>query len=121
MANNKKKNLTPVQQEYQQLQTQLETKRPVLLNCIKAFITGGIICLFGQFIQNFYIHYFDFTDQTAGNPTAGTLIFIAMLLTGFGVYDRIAQFGEQDLQYHLQDSGMLLYQPPLNIEQKDLF
>ena len=23
----------------------------------------------------------------------GTLIFIAMLLTGFGVYDRIAQFG----------------------------
>ena len=23
----------------------------------------------------------------------GTLVFIAMLLTGFGVYDRIAQFG----------------------------
>ena len=40
----------------------------------------------------FYIYYFNFTDQTAGNPTVGTLIFIAMLLTGFGVYDRIAQF-----------------------------
>ncbi|MFD6207882.1 stage V sporulation protein AC [Peribacillus sp. NPDC060253] len=93
MLNNKKKKLTPVQQEYQQLQTQLETKRPVLLNCLKAFMTGGIICLLGQCISNFYIRYFDFTDQTAGNPTAGTLIFIAMLLTGFGVYDRIAQFG----------------------------
>ena len=41
----------------------------------------------------FYIRYFDFTDQTAGNPTVGTLIFISLLLTGFGVYDRIAQFG----------------------------
>ncbi|MGE1163998.1 stage V sporulation protein AC [Peribacillus simplex] len=93
MSNNKKKKLTPVQQEYQQLQNQLETKRPILLNCVKAFMTGGIICLIGQVISNFYIHCFNFTEQTAGNPTAGTLIFVAMLLTGFGVYDRIAQFG----------------------------
>lgn len=93
MANNQKKQLTPVQQEYQSFQKQREIKRPVFKNCIKAFLTGGFICLIGQLIQNFYIYYFDFTDQTAGNPTVGTLIFIAMLLTGFGVYDRIAQFG----------------------------
>ncbi|MDE3839185.1 stage V sporulation protein AC [Bacillus methanolicus] len=93
MANNQKKQLTPVQQEYQSFQKQREIKRPVVKNCIKAFLTGGFICLIGQLIQNFYIYYFDFTDQTAGNPTVGTLIFIAMLLTGFGVYDRIAQFG----------------------------
>ena len=93
MSNNKKKQLTPVQQEYQDLQKQREIKRPVVRNCIKAFLIGGLICLIGQLIQTFYIYYFDFTDKTAGNPTVGTLIFIAMLLTGFGVYDRIAQFG----------------------------
>jgi stage V sporulation protein AC len=93
MSNNKKKQLTPVQQEYQDFQKQREIKRPVVQNCIKAFLIGGLICLIGQLIQDFYIYYFDFTDQTAGNPTVGTLIFIAMLLTGFGVYDRIAQFG----------------------------
>jgi len=93
MSNNKKKLLTPVQQQYQEMQSQLETKRPVLKNCLKAFLTGGSICLIGQAIQIFYIYFFDFTEQTAGNPTAGTLIFIAMLLTGFGVYDRIGQFG----------------------------
>ncbi|MFB5089266.1 stage V sporulation protein AC [Psychrobacillus sp. PGGUH221] len=93
MSNNKKKQLTPVQQEYQDLQKQHEIKRPVIRNCIKAFFTGGLICLIGQLIQTFYIYFFDFTDQTAANPTVGTLIFIAMLLTGFGVYDRIAQFG----------------------------
>ena len=93
MSNNQKKQLTPVQQEYQSLQKQREIKRPVVKNCIKAFLTGGFICLIGQFIQSFYINYYDFTDKTAGNPTVGTLIFIAMLLTGFGVYDRMAQFG----------------------------
>jgi stage V sporulation protein AC len=93
MSNNQKKQLTPVQQEYQSMQKQREIKRPVVKNCLKAFLTGGLICLIGQFIQTFYIRYFDFTDKTAGNPTVGTLIFIAMLLTGFGVYDRIAQFG----------------------------
>jgi stage V sporulation protein AC len=93
MSNNKKKKLTPVQQEYQGIQKQNEIKRPVVKNCIKAFLTGGLICLIGQVIQTFYINYFDFTDKTAGNPTVGTLVFIAMLLTGFGVYDRIAQFG----------------------------
>jgi stage V sporulation protein AC len=93
MSNNKKKQLTPVQQEYQELQKKREKKRPVVRNCINAFLVGGFICLIGQLIQTFYIYYFDFTDQTAGNPTVGTLVFIAMLLTGFGVYDRIAQFG----------------------------
>ncbi|CAH0347120.1 stage V sporulation protein AC [Bacillus sp. CECT 9360] len=93
MANNKKKQLTPVQQEYQILQNQREIKRPVLMNCIKAFLVGGLICAIGQAIQFFYIYYFDFTEKTAGNPTTGTLIFITMLLTGFGVYDRMAQYG----------------------------
>ncbi|MCC3355940.1 stage V sporulation protein AC [Bacillus sp. REN16] len=92
MADKKKKKLTPVQQEYQEFQNQRETKRPLFKNCIKAFLTGGLICLIGQAIQTFYIYFFDFTDQTAGNPTVATLIFISMLLTGFGVYDRIAQF-----------------------------
>ena len=92
MANEKKKNLTPVQQEYQKLQKATETKRPIFKNCLKAFLVGGFICLIGQFIQTFMIYQIDFTDQTAGNPTIAILIFISMLLTGFGVYDRIGQF-----------------------------
>jgi stage V sporulation protein AC len=93
MSNNKKKNLTPTQQEYQAFQDEREVKRPVLQNCIKAFFVGGIICLIGQAIQTFFIYNFDFTEQTAGNPTVAVMIFLSMLLTGFGVYDRLAQFG----------------------------
>jgi stage V sporulation protein AC len=61
-------------------------------NCIRAFWTGGLICAFGQLIATFYVTYFNFTETTAGNPTVATLILIASLLTGFGVYDKIGQF-----------------------------
>lgn len=91
MANNSK-NLSQTQQEYQQFQQKREIKRPVFKNCVKAFLIGGLICIIGQAIQLFYIYNFNFTEKTAGNPTVATMVFIAMLLTGFGVYDRIAQF-----------------------------
>ncbi|HJV31452.1 MAG TPA: stage V sporulation protein AC [Bacillales bacterium] len=89
----KQKNMTPQQQKYQQLQQKHELKRPVLKNCVKAFFVGGLICTFGQAVSYFYIYFFNFTEQTAGNPTVATMVFISMLLTGFGVYDRIGQFG----------------------------
>lgn len=92
MADKQKKNLPPEAQKYQAFQQQRETKRPLVKNCIKAFLVGGLICLIGQLISTFYIYFFDFTEKTAGNPTTATLIFITMLLTGFGVYDRIGQF-----------------------------
>lgn len=78
--------------QYQSFEEKRETKRPILLNCVKAFLIGGLICLIGQIITTFYIYYFNFTEQTAGNPTTATLIFITMILTGFGLYDRLGQF-----------------------------
>ncbi|WP_164217920.1 stage V sporulation protein AC [Virgibacillus sp. YIM 98842] len=92
MADKKKKNLPPDAQEYQTFHDKREVKRPILKNCIKAFLVGGFICFIGQLITTFYIYFFNFTEQTAGSPTVATLIFITMLLTGFGVYDRIGQF-----------------------------
>ncbi|WP_044748646.1 stage V sporulation protein AC [Bacillus alveayuensis] len=92
MANEKRKNLTPVQQEYHLFQKERETKRPLFKNCVRAFLVGGLICVVGQAISYFYMYFFDFTEQTVGNPTVATMIFISMILTGLGVYDRIAQF-----------------------------
>ncbi|WP_077325843.1 stage V sporulation protein AC [Virgibacillus siamensis] len=92
MADKKKKNLPPAAQEYQSFQKKHETKRPLLKNCLKAFLVGGFICFIGQIISTLYIYFFNFTEQTAGNPTVATLIFVTMFLTGFGVYDRIGQF-----------------------------
>jgi len=92
MSDKKKKKLTPTQQEYQTFVKGREPKRPVLVNCLLAFLVGGSICAIGQGISYFYMTYFDFTEKTVGNPTVATLIFIGVLLTGFGVYDSIAQW-----------------------------
>lgn len=78
--------------DYEKILAEKEIKRPILLNSLKAFFIGGFICLIGQGIASFYIHFFDFTEKTVGNPTVATLIIITMFLTGFGLYDHIGQF-----------------------------
>lgn len=92
MSANKKKKTTPAQETYQKLAKKHEIKRPIFKNCVRAFFIGGFICLIGQLLQTFYYTYFEFTERTAGDPTVATLIFLAVLFTGFGVYDRFAQF-----------------------------
>lgn len=89
----KQENLTPQQQKYQQLQSKHEIKRPIFKNCVKAFLVGGTICLIGQAVTYMYIYFFNFTEQSAGNPTVATMVFLSMLLTGFGIYDHLGQIG----------------------------
>ncbi|MFT9496696.1 stage V sporulation protein AC [Anaerosolibacter sp.] len=92
MSSKKNKKLTPTQQQYQTFAKAREPKRSVPYNCLKAFIAGGTICTIGQGLQWMFIKYFDFNEVTAGNPTVAVLIIISVLLTGFGVYDHIAQW-----------------------------
>lgn len=80
-------------EKYAKLEQGITPKPPLLKNCIKAFLVGGTICLIAQFIALFYMTFFDFTERTASNPTVATMIFISMLLTGFGIYKKIGQAG----------------------------
>ena len=65
---------------------------PILKNVVLAFLVGGTICLIGQAILNFYI-YLGFSPTDALNPTVATVIFLAALATGTGVYKKLGQFG----------------------------
>ena len=80
------------EQRYQTIEQQITPKTPLALNLLKAFLVGGTICAIGQAVTYFYIIFFDFTEQTAGNPTVATMILFAMLLTGFGLYRKLGQF-----------------------------
>lgn len=92
MSKKKNQKLTPTQQQYQAFAQSKEPKRPVLRNCIRAFIAGGIICTIGQGLQYVFIKYFHFSEATAGNPTSAVLIILSVLFTGLGFYDHIAQW-----------------------------
>lgn len=92
MANQKKKKLTPTQQQYQQLAKKHEPPKRIGRNFLRAFLSGGLICVLGQALQELFIRYFGFNEKTAGNPSVAILILISVVLTSLGVYDRIAQW-----------------------------
>ncbi|MEM1499213.1 stage V sporulation protein AC [Bacillus velezensis] len=84
--------MTNLKENYKTKVKDYQPKPPYVWNCVKAFLIGGLICLIGQALQDFYIHFFNFNEKTAGNPTSAILILISALLTGFGIYDRLGQF-----------------------------
>lgn len=67
-------------------------KPRVLRNVFWAFITGGLICLAGQFILNFFLAW-GLSVNEAGAATSTVLVFLAAFLTGIGVYDEVSRFG----------------------------
>lgn len=80
------------QQAYQALSQQIAPKRPVIKNCCRAFVAGGLICVLGQLIQWGLMAGFDMTEEAAATPATAILILIATILTAAGVYDNIAQW-----------------------------
>lgn len=80
------------QKQFKQIVDKQTPKTPLFANMLKAFIVGGIICTIGQLVAFFYMRFFPFTERTAANPTVATMVFIAMILTGTGLYKKISQF-----------------------------
>lgn len=66
-------------------------KPKLLKNCIYAFVVGGIICDIGQIISNYLISIGLKNDEVSAY-TSIIMIFLGALLTGLGVYDKIANF-----------------------------
>ena len=67
-------------------------KSPLLKDCTCAFLVGGLICCIGQALTDIYTKLCGMEKQDAGTLTAATLVLAAAILTGFGVFDRIAKF-----------------------------
>ncbi|QAY65297.1 stage V sporulation protein AC [Paenibacillus protaetiae] len=88
----KYKKMTMSSKEYQAFAKKREPARSVFGNCIRAFIVGGAICVLGQAISQLFVHLMGMTKEEASNPTVAVLIFISVILTSLGVYDKFAQW-----------------------------
>lgn len=60
-------------------------------NMLWAFVVGGTICTIGQVFIELYTQL-GFDKQDSSALASSTLVLIAAILTGFGVYDRIGRF-----------------------------
>ena len=62
------------------------------LNMLKAFVTGGVICMFGQLILH-YAYSLGLDRESAGSWCSLILIFVSVILTGLNIYPKLAKFG----------------------------
>jgi stage V sporulation protein AC len=76
--------------EYGKMAEKASPPSPKLKNCIKAFLFGGGICAFGEFL-NWSFEKLNFSEDAVKALTPATLIVIASILTGIGVFDKIAK------------------------------
>lgn len=66
-------------------------KPQLFKHCISAFIVGGLICDVGQFFMNMFLYY-GVSQEEVGTYVSLIMVFIGALLTGLGIYDKIAVF-----------------------------
>lgn len=83
---------TPEQARYQQMVKEQEPPPAHGRNAIWAFISGGIVCLIGQFLTDLYMAVLKLPRVQASNPAVATMILLGAILTGFGVFDRLARY-----------------------------
>ncbi len=76
--------------EYKAYTEKHAPRSPIIKNCIWAFIVGGLICLLGQGLSDLYMKL-GMAKEDAGTLTSVTLIFLAVLFTGIGIFDDLAK------------------------------
>ena len=76
--------------EYAKLVEQKAPKSKTALNCVRAFLIGGGICAAGQGIFELY-KLWGLDELASRAATSVTLVFIGVLITALGLYDKLAR------------------------------
>ena len=79
-------------QKYNQYVETVTPKHSLIGNCIKAFIVGGIICLIGQILVNWFMSM-GMSIDTASSYNIIILIGSSIILTGFNIYPWLCKWG----------------------------
>ena len=67
-------------------------RSPLLQNCFRAFWVGGTICALGQGLRTVYTRLCGMNVENAATLVSVTLVFLASLFSGLGIFDRIAKY-----------------------------
>lgn len=78
------------QKTYEKYVKSKSPKSPLFTDCIKAFLFGGLICIIGEIFYRIYLSL-DIKEDVVKILVPSTLIAIAAILTGVGLFDGIAK------------------------------
>lgn len=88
MKGTNKMKITP--EQYNQMAKKASPNSKSYINIPLAFLIGGSVCLIGQVIMNTFKDY-GFEKTIASIWTSVILILISAILTGMGIYEKIAK------------------------------
>lgn len=76
--------------EYEKMTKRASPPSPKLMNLLKAFWIGGLICAIGEGFSMLY-EFLGADEKTVSSLVPCTLVVIAAVLTALGVFDKIAR------------------------------
>lgn len=83
----------PSNEEYNEYVKQVTPKHNCFINCLWAFLIGGIICLLGECISQWLQVQWSMEQEDAASYVSMILVALSVLLTGFNLYGSIAKLG----------------------------
>ena len=85
MSERKSEEQINLEKDYEEYVKMITPTHNLYLQMLKAFITGGIICVIGQFLLNFAGSQMGMDKDTSGSFCSLILILLSVLLTGFNI------------------------------------
>lgn len=77
--------------DYQNYVDKKSPNSPIFKNCFNAFWVGGLICVIGQLIFDYFV-YRGFSSEIAGTIVSICLIFLSAFLTAINIFNKIGKF-----------------------------
>lgn len=77
--------------QYQEYVKAVTPTHNLFLQMVKAFVSGGLICVLGQFILN-YCKNLGLDKQSAGSWCSLILVLLSVLLTGLNIYPKLTKW-----------------------------
>ena len=82
--------MLPDKEKYSQMTKKASPPSPKVKDFIWAYVVGGAICVIGQLLNALYTSL-DLSEKVVKMAVPVTIIFLAALLTGLGIFDKIAK------------------------------
>ncbi|MGI5849818.1 MAG: stage V sporulation protein AC [Christensenellales bacterium] len=77
---------------YQEYVKNKMPKSNLLVECVFAFIVGGLICVFGEALNDFSKNVLMLDKEGTSLFRSAVLIFLGALFTGIGIYDVLGRY-----------------------------
>ena len=105
--------------EYSKMADKASPNSPILLNCVKAFLIGGLICTFGQLL-NLIFQKAGLGENEIKIATPCIIIIITAILTGIGIFDKIARHAGAGTIVPITGFANLVVSPALEFKHEGM-